>query len=323
MTSRFLTMLRTGALVAAAGLIGSLSLETAAYAQSSADVQARIRRLERDIRDLQAETFRRSPEGAAGAVMPPPPPEAPEPAAQPSQPIPDLGPMMRRVDELENSVTRLTGQMEELGYKLDQITQQQERLQQQMEFDASQRANAQLAAPPPPAGDQLASVAPAPNASALPGAAPPAATPGVLGQIPAGSTVPTAPALDPKRDFDAAMNLLSRAQYDDASQAFRKFAEIHPTDERASAALYWTGDIAYSAKKDYAGAARDFAELLKRYPTAPRAPDSMLKLGLSLFELGQMNEGCAALAALPAKYPQASPAITTRARNERRDAMCR
>jgi tol-pal system protein YbgF len=146
----------------------------------------------------------------------------------------------------------------------------------------------------------------------------------VLGQIPAGSTLPApAPAPDPKREFDTAMNLLSRAQYDDASLAFRKFVEAHPEDERAAAALYWTGDIAYSAKKDYATAARAFAELLKRYPMAARAPDSMLKLGLSLFELGQMNEGCAALAALPAKYPQASPAIATRARNERRDAMCR
>ena len=136
MTTRFLTMLRAGALVTVAGLIGTLSLETAAYAQSSADVQARIRRLERDIRDLQAETFRRSPEGASGAVVPLPP-APPEPEAQPSQPIPDLGPMMRRVDELETSVTRLTGQMEELGYKLDQITQQQARLQKQMEFKCS------------------------------------------------------------------------------------------------------------------------------------------------------------------------------------------
>jgi len=317
--SRFLNVMRTGALVAVAGLIGSLSLETAAYAQSSADVQARIRRLERDIRDLQAETFRRAPEGAGAAL----PPAAPEPAAEPAQAMPDLGPMMRRVDELEVSVTRLTGQMEELGHKIDQLAQQTERMQKDMEFQASRQANAPLAGSPP-AGDQLASVAPGPNAPGLPGAAAPPATPGVLGQIPAGSTLPTpAPAPDPKRDFDAAMNLLSRAQYDDASQAFRKFAETHPADERASAALYWTGDIAYSAKKDYESAARDFAELLKRYPTAARAPDSMLKLGLSLFELGQMNEGCAALAALPAKYPQASPAITTRARNERRDAMCR
>jgi len=236
--------------------------------------------------------------------------------------------MMRRVDEIEASVTRLTGQMEEIGHRIDQLVTQTERMQKQMEFDATQRANAQVSASPPPPGDQLASVAPAPDANAatpLPGSAPPApATPGVLGQIPAGSTLPTpAPAPDPKRDFDSAMNLLSRAQYDDASDSFRKFAADNPEDERASAALYWTGDIAYSAKKDYESAARDFAELLKRYPTAARAPDSMLKLGLSLFELGQMNEGCAALAALPAKYPQASPAIKTRATNERRDAMCR
>ena len=119
------------------------------------------------------------------------------------------------------------------------------------------------------------------------------------------------------------MNLLSRAQYDQASVAFRNFAEAHPGDDLASDALYWTGDIAYSTKNDYDKAARDFAELLKKYPKSPRAPDSMLKLGLSLFELGQMKEGCAALAALPAKYPDASPAIATRARNERRDAKCR
>jgi tol-pal system protein YbgF len=320
--SRFLTLWRTGALVAVAGLIGAVSLDTAAYAQSAAEVQARLRRLERDIRDLQAETFRKSPDAAASVLAAPPTPSE-QAATEPSQPMPDLGPMMRRVDEIEASVTRLTGQMEELGHRIDQLATQTERMQKQMEFDATQRANAQISAAPPP-GDQIASAAPPPN-DTLPGSAPPApTTPGVLGQIPAGSTLPTpAPAPDPKRDFDTAMNLLSRAQYDDASDAFRKFAETNPEDERASAALYWTGDIAYSAKKDYASAAREFAELLKKYPMAPRAPDSMLKLGLSLFQLGQMNEGCAALAALPAKYPQASPAITTRARNERRDAMCR
>jgi tol-pal system protein YbgF len=295
-----------------------VSVDTVAYAQSQQDIIVRLRRLERDIRDLQAETFRRSPdaEGPSAVLAPPPPPEPPMVEAVP---VPDLGPVMRRVDELEASVTRLTGQMEELGHKLDQLVIQTERMQKQMEFEANQRAQAQVA--PPPASDQVASVAP--PVSAAPGSTPPASAPGVLGQIPAGSTLPTPPpAADPRRDFDAAMNLLSRAQYDQASVAFRNFVEEHPTDERAAAALYWTGDIAYSAKKDYGAAARDFAELLKRYPEAPRAPDSMLKLGLSLFQLGQKNEGCAALAALPAKYPQASPAITTRARNERRDAMC-
>jgi len=119
------------------------------------------------------------------------------------------------------------------------------------------------------------------------------------------------------------MNLLARAQYDPASQAFRKFADDHPDEEKASEALYWTGDIAYSAKKDYQGAAQNFAELLKKYPKAQRAPEGMLKLGLALFELGQMKEGCAALVALPAKYPDASQAVSTRARSERTNNKCK
>ena len=130
--SRFLNIWRAGALVAVAGLIGSVSLDTAAYAQSAAEVTARLRRLERDIRDLQAETFRRSPDAAAPGA--PPAPEPP-PAAEPSQPMPDFGPMMRRIDELESGVSRLTGQMEELGHRIDQLATQAERMQKQMEFE--------------------------------------------------------------------------------------------------------------------------------------------------------------------------------------------
>src|SRR5262245_1704698 len=96
---------RSGAVAALLGLIGGFSLETAAYAQqtiNATDLVARLRRLERDVRDLQAETFRRSPDaGKAGAAGAPPPPE---PAAQAG---PDLSPVMRRVDDLEATVSRL------------------------------------------------------------------------------------------------------------------------------------------------------------------------------------------------------------------------
>src|SRR5262245_25190951 len=93
---RFFMKWRTCALLAAATLMCGLSIETVAYAQSSADVVVRLRRLERDLRDLQAETFRRSPDAAAAAKALPP--AEPAPAAEPAQPVPDLGPMMRRVD---------------------------------------------------------------------------------------------------------------------------------------------------------------------------------------------------------------------------------
>ena len=320
---------RTGAVVFAAAMLCSAGLSLPAQAQSSADLQARVQRLERDLRDLQAETFRRGGNRApnAAAAPAPEPPPAPVVEAPPPQALPDLDPLMRRINEIDESIGRLTGQMEELGHQIDQLSQRADRMQKQLDFQAQQNAAPPIAGAPA-ANDTLASVAPDPNAPR-----PLAPAPGTLGQIPADTPLPTvrtgqppavaaAPPPDPKREFDSAMSLLSRAQYQQASLAFRSFADAHPDDDRASAALYWTGDIAYSTKKDYDEAARDFAELLKKYPKAARAPDSMLKLGLSLFELGQKKEGCAALAALPAKYPDASPAIATRARNERRDNKC-
>jgi len=278
------------------------------------DLLVRMQRMERDIRDLQAETFRR-PAGANA--------DAPPVAAGAA---PDLGPILRRMDEVGDSISRLTGQMEELGHQVDLLSQKADRLQKQLDYQGQQPAQRQsngLSPDEGAAGDALASIAPPPRPAA-----------GTLGQIPADTPLPrpgrAAPlppppptAADPKAEFDSAMNLLSRGQYVPASQAFRAFADTYPDDERASAALYWAGDIAYSTRKDYDEAARNFAELLKKYPMAPRAPEGMLKLGLALLELNQMKEGCAALAALPAKYPAASTAIAARARNERRDNKCR
>jgi len=301
----------------------SAGAPTAPVVIDGRDLLIRMGRIERDIRDLQAETFRRPPV-PADAGPPPPPRSANAPNA------PDLNPIMRRMDELGDSISRLTGQMEELGHQVELLSQKTDRLQKEMDYQSGQAGanpslSGQLGNAP---DDTIASVAPRSSPRALS----PSQPSGVLGQIPAdaalpspsgGSALPPPAAAEPKNEFDGAMNLLSRAQYDPASQAFRAFVDAHPDDERAPAALYWAGDIAYSAKKDYQEAARSFAELLKRYPMAARAPEGMLKLGLALLELNQMKEGCAALAALPAKYPNASPTIAARARNERRDNKCR
>jgi tol-pal system protein YbgF len=274
------------------------------------DLLNRLQRMERDVRDLQAETFRRGPGDA---------PQVAAPQAPPSS-APDLGPIMRRMDEVGDSISRLTGQMEQLGHQVDLLAQKADRLQKEMDYQNRQAS--QVPGDTLEPGDRLGNGV----ASIVPDQAPPPSS-GVLGQIPAETRLPAPPpppaAVGRRAEFDAAMNLLSRAQYDPASRAFREFADTYPDDERASAALYWAGDIAYSAKKDYEEAARNFAELLKKYPMAPRAPEGMLKLALALLELDQMKEGCAALAALPAKYPNVSPAIALRARNERRDNMCR
>ncbi len=48
----------------------------------------------------------------------------------------------------------------------------------------------------------------------------------------------------------------------------------------------------------------------------------MLKLGLSLLELGQKKEGCTTLGALKAKYPNANKAVLDRAAKRASEAKC-
>ena len=281
-----------------------------------AELQTQIDRLERDVRDLQMEVFRNGNVGApTGATL-----------------------STQRVDDIEESLRRLTGDMEELMFKLDQLSQRMDRMQNQMEFlERNQNAQALLMgpspdgipgelAPPDLPDEQQQDLALAPSE-------------GVLGAIPQNAPLPTQEAplqndglppdslppfagVDPEAEYNAAMGLLTQAQYARAEEAFRAFAVAHPDTDLGAQALYWTADIAYSVDRDYQGAARDFAELLRQYPDAPRAPEGMLKLGLSLLALGQREEGCVTLAALPRTYPNATPSISERARTERGSAGC-
>lgn len=175
-------------------------------------------------------------------------------------------------------------------------------------------------------------------------AAPAGAQPsGVLGTLPAATALPQpqagaqsqpqmgsnsaatgpAPASDgvSRKAFSAAMNLLAKAQYDQARAAFQSFADTYPKDDLAPQAVYWIGSIAY-VQKDFPGAARAFAEEIKDYPDSPRGPESMLKLGQSLLAMNQKDEGCTTLGALRRKYPHASKAIRSQAAAARRDARC-
>jgi len=148
--------------------------------------------------------------------------------------------------------------------------------------------------------------------------------PGVLGTLP-GSAAPSGPALSPagdSRQFDSAMNLLARAQYNEASAAFRSYADTYPDDqELAPQALYWVGNIAFM-QQDYAQAARVFAEQIKKYPKSPRGADSMLKMGQALVAQGQTGNGCTAFAAIRKQYPNAPQSTLTAAANARRAAKC-
>ena len=147
--------------------------------------------------------------------------------------------------------------------------------------------------------------------------------PGTLGTLPAtAANAAPPPSRNSQSQYDVAMNLLAKAQYAEASAAFRSYADANADDKDLSAqSIYWIGDIAY-VQHDYPSATRAFAEQIKKYPDSGRSPDSMLKLGQSLLAEGQTSGGCTTLAALKTKYPKAPPATLAAAAGARK-AACR
>ena len=246
----------------------------------------------------------------------------------------------QQVNDLQDSVRHLTGQNEQLQHRIDEMNQRVQRMQKDFEYRLCTVAGQQLGASGEgglPCGGQQG---PADSPASIMGSggepaggqapvhlAPP---PGVLGTLPAGdapsgSPVRVAPqmaSVDPHAQFNAAMDMLARAQYDQARSSFRAFADAYPKDPLASQAVYWVGDISF-VQKDYPNAARAFAEELKKYPAGARGPESMLKLGQSLIAMNQKQEGCTALAALPSKYPTASVGVKGQAAAARKAANCR
>jgi tol-pal system protein YbgF len=159
--------------------------------------------------------------------------------------------------------------------------------------------------------------------------------PGNLGTLPMGSTnmgsanggpaqlggaMAGPPPQANSAQYDQAMNLMSRAQYDDASAAFRNYADTNPDDaELSPQAIYWVANISF-IRQSYAPAARTFAEVIKKYPKSTRAPDAMLKLAQSFMAMGQKTEGCTTLGLIKSKYPAASPQTFAAAASLRKTA---
>ncbi len=259
--------------------------------------------------------------------------------------------LSQRVQDLENTVRRLTGQNETLSHKVDELHTDIDRTQKDFEYRLCTMSAQQLGETDPSNGGLNCGATGGQQGSMQPStySAPPpqrygssadttqqlAPPPGSLGTLsandvnaapqryaaPATDTPRQLASIDTNTEYNSAMTLLARQRYDEARSAFRSFADSHPEDPQTPQAVYWVGDIAY-VQKDYPNAARAFAEQIKKYPQSTRAPDSMLKLGQSLIAMGQKQEGCTTLGALKAKYPQASDAILTKARDDRK-ASCR
>ena len=116
-------------------------------------------------------------------------------------------------------------------------------------------------------------------------------------------------ALDPqaKPAYEAALALVNAKQYDRALDALAAFLVRYPDHPYADNAMYWRGEC-YFAKGDYLHAAEQFEGTVTRFPAGIKAPDALLKLGMSHQKLGNPAKAKECFDRLARAYPQSEAA---------------
>ena len=315
----------------------------------------RLERLERDIRTLNVQLSRGGgaapPKGAAAATA-----KATGSAtgSAVSAPPPDhaLARVEVRFGAIEEELRASTGGMENLAHVLDQVSKRLDKLVADVDFRLSALERVAAAAPPgSSAGPPQLNAAPSPPSvqQVVPGtrgngfAAPPR-TLGTISQSalgsappPVGVTLPSTaqpaaapPAAEPdvlpegtpEDQYRFAFGLLRQARYDDAEVALRAFLKAHGSDPLAGNARYWLGET-YYVRGDYQQAAVVFYEGYNSAPKAPKAADTLLKLGMSLASIDKKKEACATFGKLAKEFPDAAANIAKLVTRERQRNGCK
>jgi tol-pal system protein YbgF len=168
-------------------------------------------------------------------------------------------------------------------------------------------------APPPAAAQAAPAGGPNGGMSASPGMTPaPVATAAL--PLPLDST-------NPKELYETAYGYLLQRDYGAAQAAFDDFLAKYPNDSLSGNAQYWLGETHF-VRGQYKAAAGAFLKGYQTFAQSAKAPDSLLKLAMSLDRLGQKDAACSSYAELSSKFPNAPQSVKSRAQSERQRVGC-
>jgi tol-pal system protein YbgF len=131
----------------------------------------------------------------------------------------------------------------------------------------------------------------------------------------------TASSSDVDTLYKDGLNALKAGNKTQAEQNFSQILEQAPNDKLAGNAQYWLGEVYYS-NKDFGKAAVAFGRGYENYKDGSKGADSLLKLGLSMEQLGKKNEACMAFTHLSTEFPKAEASTKTKAQAEAKKLGC-
>ena len=205
--------------------------------------------------------------------------------------------LLNRLDQIEQEIRQMRGDVEVLTNELSGI----KRRQRELYLDMDRRLReVELGAvrtpviPPARSGQGSAPVKPLKPSQQTVKAGKPVAAPGKA-----------VPGKKEKIAYRTAFNLLKEGRYAQSISAFEKFMKTYSNSSYADNAQYWLGEANYVSRK-YQSALREFKRVLERYPDSPKIGDAMLKLGFTYYELKQYGKSRKMLEQVVKQFPKST-----------------
>ena len=245
-----------------------------------------------------------------------------------------------KLSEIENQFQQLTNKFEEINFKLDKLSNRISKVQadNQLRFQdienvlASEDGNKKLAKKKPNEDNE-----------SLPGSSEPQdlgsisykdnTTTETTQQIESVETTASVvtenfqteekilPNETPDKQYKFATSFLKVGDYSTAERAFREFVITNPEHDLAGNAQYWYAET-FRIRQLYTDAASAYLEGYQKYPKGEKAPINLLKLGVSMVQIGEKDQGCKMINGVEKQYPKANQSVIQKAKYESQKFEC-
>ena len=126
----------------------------------------------------------------------------------------------------------------------------------------------------------------------------------------------------PNEQYEFATSFLKVGDYNMAERAFREFVDNNPDHNLAGNAQYWYAET-FRIRQLFTDAASAYLEGYQKYPKSQKAPINLLKLGVSLVQIGEKDQGCLMISGVEKEYPKANQSVLQKAKYEEKKFECK
>lgn len=214
------------------------------------------------------------------------------------------GDFQQRLEQVNSEISRVTGELEQLEFRVRQHEQQSTQKLEDLEYRIIELEGGD----PAILFQEDAPVQPQQHGSLAEPGQPSGGTLGTLTTNTTGQTVAAPAASAEQAAFDAGVLAAQAGRQSEAKNLLEGFVSRYPDSPLAGEAYHWLGE-SYLAGGDYQSAASRFLDAATLYPSNAKAPDSLVRLGMTLSLLGQNQVACSTLAEVRQRYPGAASAV--------------